>query len=244
MSDTIVWISGATEGVGLGLAQTVPYPGARIINLSRRQHPDYETVLFDLTRPETYAAVAESFRRELAGFSGKRAIFIHNAFYHSMGYVAEVDAQEYARAIQANAAAPQILGKMFLEAVQPGYEAGLVMISSAAARFPYAGSASYCAAKAAVEMWVRSVRMEIAERAPDIWSVAVRPGFVDTPGTRLAATLPHDVYPAGPLVAKQLAEGGPGVLTPEAAAREIWAALPPPPDKALLFFGQMVAANA
>lgn len=37
VSDTIVWISGATEGVGLGLARTVPYPGARVINLSRRQ---------------------------------------------------------------------------------------------------------------------------------------------------------------------------------------------------------------
>ena len=36
---TIVWISGATEGLGLGLAGTCPYPGARIINLSRRRHP-------------------------------------------------------------------------------------------------------------------------------------------------------------------------------------------------------------
>ena len=44
MIDTIVWISGATEGVGLGLARTVPYPGAHIINLSRRQHPKFEKI--------------------------------------------------------------------------------------------------------------------------------------------------------------------------------------------------------
>ena len=50
----------ATEGLGAGLAMTVPYPGARIINLSRRQHPAIETVIFDLTRPETYGAVADA----------------------------------------------------------------------------------------------------------------------------------------------------------------------------------------
>jgi benzil reductase ((S)-benzoin forming) len=31
MSDTVVWISGATEGIGLGLARTVPYAGARVV---------------------------------------------------------------------------------------------------------------------------------------------------------------------------------------------------------------------
>jgi benzil reductase ((S)-benzoin forming) len=80
VSDTIVWISGATEGIGLGLAHTVPYTGARIINLSRRRHPEYESVQFDLTRPETYEAVRASFARELADFEGRRAIFFHNAY--------------------------------------------------------------------------------------------------------------------------------------------------------------------
>ena len=40
MSDTIIWITGATEGIGLALAQNAPWAGARIINLSRRKHPD------------------------------------------------------------------------------------------------------------------------------------------------------------------------------------------------------------
>lgn len=118
MMDTIVWISGATEGVGLGLASTVPYPGARIINLSRRSHPTLETVQFDLTRPETYAAVQASFEQEF-GFKGKRAIFIHNAYYPGkLGFVSEVDPTEYAKCIQANAVAPQILGDLFLRAVK------------------------------------------------------------------------------------------------------------------------------
>jgi len=150
MSDTIVWISGATDGVGGGLAQTVPYSGARVINLSRRQHPDYESVRFDLTDPSTYAAVRESFESELAGFRGKRAIFFHNAYYPGkIGFVSEGGVDEYARRIQANAVAPMILGDMFLRSVGEEYESGIILMSSSAARHPSPGIANYCAAKAA-----------------------------------------------------------------------------------------------
>jgi len=50
--DTIACISGATDGIGNVLAKTVPWPGARIINLSRRDHPDFENVRVDLTKPK------------------------------------------------------------------------------------------------------------------------------------------------------------------------------------------------
>jgi benzil reductase ((S)-benzoin forming) len=242
MSDTLIWISGATGGIGLGLAQTAPFPGARIINLSRRDHPDYETVQFDLTQPDTYAAVGDSFARELANFKGRRAIFIHNALYHTAGFVAEADPREIAKAIQANAAAPLILGDLFLRAVKPGYESGLVLMSSATARMPYPGHASYCAAKAAVEIWVRVVKLELAARGRDTWVTAVRPGFVQTPGTVAAALLPAEVYPAASYIAAALAKGGPDVYTPEFAARQIWEGLQTRKHEPLLHFGAPVTA--
>ena len=42
---TIVWITGATQGIGQALAQAVPYPDARVVNISRRRHPQLETVV-------------------------------------------------------------------------------------------------------------------------------------------------------------------------------------------------------
>ena len=237
---TIVWISGATEGLGWGLARTVPYPDARIINLSRRQHPDFETVIFDLTQPETYAAVQRHFESELRAFRGERAVFIHNAYYPAMpGFVTEIDAVEYAKTVQGNGAAPLILGEMFLRAVRPDYESGLVLMSSAAARHPFEGQATYCAAKAGVEMWVRVVRRELKRRGRNTWVVAVRPGFVDTPTTRRGAALPVDVFPVGPQMRRQL-ETREGVLSPEEAGRDIWAGLTANRDKSLLLFGEMV----
>lgn len=239
--DTIVWISGATQGLGLGLARNVPYADARIINLSRRMHPDFETVQFDLTLPETYGAVQRSFERGLAGFNGKRAIFIHNAYYDSRGLVGEADHQEQARALQANAVAPLVLGDLFLRTVGRDYETGLVLMSSAAARHPFVGNANYCAAKAGVEMWVRVARRELKVRGRSTWVVAVRPGFVDTPTTRQIAAADPAEYPVAPQMARQF-ETGQGVLTPDQAARDIWAALPPRDDQSVLLFGEMVQA--
>jgi benzil reductase ((S)-benzoin forming) len=242
-SETIVWISGATQGLGLGLARTVPFPGARVINLSRRRHPEHETVPLDLTRPETYEAAGESFRRELAGFTGRRAIFVHNAYYSGPhAFVSEQDPAEYVKAIQANAVAPLILGDLFLRAVGDGYESGLVLVSSAAARHPFLGGADYCAAKAGVEMWVRVVKRELAQRGRRTWVVAVRPGFVDTPATRaIAAHDDHD-YPVSSQIAEQF-ETRKGVLAPDEAGRDIWAALPPRNNESVLLFGEMVVAK-
>lgn len=241
--DTLVWISGATEGIGYGLAKTVPYENARVINLSRRQHPDLETVQFDLTRPDTWDAVEEHFNGELATFTGKRAIFIHNAFYRAVPrYMGEGDPGEQRAEIIANGMAPQVLGDMFLRAVRPDYESGLVLVSSAGARSPFEGHSAYCASKAGVEMWVRVVRRELKRRGRKTWVVAIRPGFVDTPTTRAESLLPFDVYPVGPQMAEQL-ESREGVMTPEEAGVGIWAMLPPKEDTSVLLQGEMVVVG-
>lgn len=169
-------------------------------------------------------------------------IFIHNAIVHGLGYVTQVDRGAYQKEFTANALAPLILGDMFLSAVGEGYEAGLAMITSAGARSPFEGHSSYCAAKAAVEMWVRSVRREFKRRGKKTWIVAVRPGFVDTPSTQAEAELPAQVYPLGPQMRKQFAVRQ-AVLTPQEAARGIWAMLPPRGSESILLQGEMVVAE-
>jgi benzil reductase ((S)-benzoin forming) len=240
MDETIIWISGATEGLGLGLARNVPYPGARIINLSRRQHPDYESVRFDLAQPSSWEAVRTHFARELASFSGKRAIFIHNAYMAgTQGYVGEVDPDFYQEGITANVVAPLMLGEAFVRACKSGYESGLVLITSAAARVPWEGDSIYCAAKAAAEHWVRVVRRERKRRGSGPWVVAVRPGFVDTPAVRAAIARPDsNRWPLGPFVKRDYEAGK--AMDIDTAARNIWGKLPPDPDTSVLLFGEMV----
>ena len=239
---TIVWISGATEGIGLGLSRTVPYADCRVINLSRRQHPDCETHRLDLADPPSWDAAGVHFASLLHDFRGERAIFAQNAHMKGMtGFAVEVAPDAYLQDIMANVAAPLRLGELFLRAViDSGFtgEAGLVMMSSASARSPYEGQSVYCAGKAALEMWVRVVRRElIARDRRNIWVTAVRPGFVDTGLTRHVATMADRDYPVASSMLRQLAEGK-GVMDIDTAARQIWAALPT--DQSLLHFGEHV----
>jgi hypothetical protein len=55
----------------------------------------------------------------------------------------------------------------------------------------------------------------------------------------MCAEQPAETYPAGPQMGRQF-ETGEGVLTPEEAGRQIWAALPPKVATSLLLFGEMV----
>lgn len=244
-AESLVWISGATEGIGLSLSRTVPYPSARIINLSRRAHPVIESRYLDLAEPASWGAAAAHFSATLSDFRGARAVFIQNAHLKGLtGFAGEVRAEDYARDVIANMAAPIRLGEAFLRAViESGFtgEAGLVMMSSASARSPYEGQSVYCAGKAALEMWVRVVRRELTRRKRDnIWVTAVRPGFVDTGLTRHVAAMADHDYPVASALRRQV-ERGEGVLDIDAAARQIWAALPT--DQSLLLFGEQVQAE-
>lgn len=244
-ADSLIWISGATEGIGLGLSRNVPYAEARVINLSRRTHPAIESVHLDLADPSSWDAVAAHFRETLAAFRGKRAIFVQNAHLKGMtGFAGEVPAADYARDLTANMVAPIRLGEAYLRAViDSGYtgEAGLVMMSSASARSPYEGQSVYCAGKAALEMWVRVVRRELLQRGREtIWVTAVRPGFVDTGLTRHVAAMADRDYPVASMLRGQI-ERGEGVMDIDTAARHIWAALPA--DRSLLLFGDQVQVD-
>lgn len=240
---TMVWITGATQGIGQALARTVPHPGARIINVSRRVHPDIETVVADLTNPESWDEVSRHLADEMAAFHGERAIFIHNANYPgSAGFVGELDPSDYRHQVLANSAASLVLGDAFVRACRPGYESGLVMISSGAAESPVQGRAAYGAAKAGMEQWVRTVRAERTARGFGPWAVAIRPGFVVTDSLRakyVDSAQDPGAFPGGAALARAIADGR--GQSPEECARSIWALLPPEPDgKAVLSIGEWI----
>ena len=166
MPGTIVWVTGATAGLGLGIARTVPWQNARVINLSNLPHSEFEFQRLDLRDPESWREAAEHLEQELAAFSGKTAIFIHNAYHQiGAGFAGEVHPDAQVINVIANVAAPLVLADAFVRACKPELDAGLVMISSNVADVPVEGLSVYCAAKAAIEQWVRVVRLERLRRA-------------------------------------------------------------------------------
>ncbi|HVV31567.1 MAG TPA: SDR family NAD(P)-dependent oxidoreductase [Mycobacteriales bacterium] len=243
MSKTIMWITGATSGIGAAMAASVPYDDVRVINIARRAHPDLETVQADLSRIEDWEIVEAHLADVLGSFRGSRAIFVNNAFmYEPLGFVGEVDKDDYRKHVLVNAAAPLVLGDAFFRHAPQGVEAGLVMISSAAARVPFAARAAYGAGKAAMEQWVRAVRDELAQRESRSWAVAVRPGAVDTPALRADVAADPETNPLVDALAAAYANGE--IDSPEVAAARIWDVLPPTPQTPpVVLLGTMVTTS-
>ena len=234
MSDTIIWITGASEGIGASLAENCPHKGARIISLSRRKHPVLETVQIDLTDPASWDRVRAHVTAELAAFKGRRALFIQSAYSSDAhGPLRGTDAAVHQKAVLANVAAPLVMGEIFLRACKPDYEAGLVMMSAGAAVWCLPGLSAYGPGKIAIEHWAQIMDSEMRDLpAPRPWVVAIRAGGVATgPVLRTAAK-------AGNMAqARHIQDNLKNRLTPDAAAKHIWAALPPPPGISVISFG-------
>ncbi|PZS18006.1 MAG: short-chain dehydrogenase [Pseudonocardiales bacterium] len=182
MAASLVWISGASGGIGQALAKTVPWDDTRVIGISRGHPGDsIEHLEVDLADPSTWPVVGASFRRELEGFGGEHVVFVQAAgTIDPMGFAAEVDSEAYLRNVLLNSAAPQVLGQLFLAAVRSlSARRHLVMLTSGAARIVYPGWSSYGAGKAALDQWVRNVGDEQAKRG-GVQVLSVAPGTVDT----------------------------------------------------------------
>jgi benzil reductase ((S)-benzoin forming) len=182
MSKNLIWITGATSGIGRAMADSVPWAGSRVIGIGRRPAEGLEHVQADLADPHSWSDVDEAVRRELDGFGGERVVFIHSAgTLDPIGFAADADPDKYLSNLMLNGVASQVLGRQFVSAAA-GVPArrSLVMISSGAAQKTYPGWSAYGASKAAMDQWVRIVGAEQQIRG-GVKVFAVAPGVVDTP---------------------------------------------------------------
>lgn len=225
MPGSLVWISGASGGIGRALTDTLPWDDARVIDISRSGADGLEHVAADLSSPSGWRAAAESFAKELEGFDGERAVFVHcAATLEPIGFAGEVDGAAYADQVVLNSAAPQALGDAFVrEVADRDLESHLVMLTSGAATSVYEGWSAYCAGKAAVEHWVRTVGAERAQRGGGCRVIAVAPGTVATPMQEKIRETDRDDFPSVDKFIDLYEQGE--LRDPRDAARGIWEVL-------------------
>jgi NAD(P)-dependent dehydrogenase (short-subunit alcohol dehydrogenase family) len=225
MTRNLVFITGGSSGIGLALAETVPFDSVHIYDISRRGSDDFDHVAADLANPESWDVLGEFFVRELEGFGGERAVLMHCAgTLDPIGFAGEVKAEAYKRNVLLNSAAPQVLGDAFLDAARrTRARCHLVMLTSGAARTVYEGWSSYGAGKAAVDQWVRAAGAEQVRRGNHCRVLSVAPGIVATAMQTEIRKTSADRFPE---VAKfrDLYEQD-QLRDPWKVAREIWALL-------------------
>lgn len=89
---TLIWVTGASRGIGEALIQSVPWPGARVIGVSRSPGPASDHLAADLATPAGWDMTESSLHRELAGFCGSRVAFLHAAGeIGPVGFAGETD---------------------------------------------------------------------------------------------------------------------------------------------------------
>lgn len=219
-------ISGASSGLGLALAESIPFP-ARVVDISRSgptKGSSIEHIAADLADVGSWGEVSNRIAAIIEDEQPDRAVFIHAAgTLNPIGFAGEVDFDPYVSNVVLNSAAGQILGHSFLSAVRgrSGIH-DLVMISSGAASNDYPGWSAYGAGKAALDQWVRYVGAEQKLRG-GVRVVAIAPGVMNTEMQAEIRSMSEDEFPRVQRFRDLHQEDK--LVDPEDAARRLWDAV-------------------
>jgi short-subunit dehydrogenase len=188
--DKVVMITGASSGIGRGLAVELARRGAKVGLVARRADTLEEVVReieavgskalalpADVQSEASVRAAADNLR---AGF-GPIDVLIANAGIGPTRDAAQLSAAEVAGVINVNViGASNSVAAVIPEMVARG-SGQLVVISSLAAYRGLPRSAAYCASKAAVSAFFESLRLDLHPRGIDV--TIIHPGFIKTPLT-------------------------------------------------------------
>ena len=188
--DKNVMITGASSGIGRGLAVELSRRGAKVGLVARRADTLTEVVNeieaangkalavpADVTNAESVRAAADRLRSEF----GPIDLLIANAGVGATVDAAELQGSTVAGVINVNVlGAANSVSAVVPEMVERG-SGHLVVISSLAAYRGLPKSAAYCASKAAVSAFFESLRLDLQPRGIDV--TIIHPGFIKTPLT-------------------------------------------------------------
>ena len=191
-------ITGTSRGIGAGIAAAAEAAGATVAVCNRRPTGRSPELEVDLADPAAWPRFAHWYRGLIDELAPERVVVFHNAAtLDPIGFAGSVDPQAYTTNVLLNSASPQVLGAAVVRtAVETSTPTTLVQLSSGAATTAWAGWSSYCAAKAAVEHWVRVVGRETG--ADDLMRVlAIAPGVVSTNMQATIRATEVDDFPDG-----------------------------------------------
>lgn len=186
LQDQVVWITGASSGIGAALAQVCAAAGASVV-LSARRESALEEVRQQLAHPErhlsvvmdiTDAAQMQSAVEQVLQTKGRIDWLINNAGLSQRALIADTSMDTERKIMEVDYFSQVHLTKLVLPTLLKQQSGRVVFVSSVAGLLGTQYRASYSAAKAAIHMWANSLRAEVAEQGVNV--SVVFPGFVKT----------------------------------------------------------------
>jgi NADP-dependent 3-hydroxy acid dehydrogenase YdfG len=196
--DRVIWITGASSGIGEALARSFAQRGARLV-LSARREPELRRVQADCVSEGApaerflvlpldvvdYDALPDAVAAVLARFS-RIDMLINNAGISQRSFCVDTDMQVYRRLLEVDVLGQIALTKAVLPTMIGQGSGRLVVTSSLAGKLGVPQRTGYCAAKHAVMGFFDALRTEVAHLGITVSTVV--PGFIRTNVARNALT--------------------------------------------------------
>ncbi len=193
MKQHLTIITGASRGLGLAMAVQRMTPGATVLCISRRVSDELarhaqaaganlEQWAMDLADSAAAASALSAWLQAKAHAPWHSATLINNAgVISALGPLREGQSADLANALRVGLEAPMLLSAAFLGATRNWKIPRKVLnISSGLGRRAMASSASYCAAKAGMDHFTRSMALDEAGAENGARVCSLAPGVIDT----------------------------------------------------------------
>ncbi len=184
-----VIVSGASRGLGLGIATALCDQGYQVIAIARSATEGLQAAIaaaqgagrgalhfraFDLLKTHEIPALVSGLRKDF----GAPYALVNNAGLGTAGVLAMMHEEQIEGLIRLNTLSPILLTKSVVRAMMSEKAGRIVNISSVVAFTGYPGLSVYSATKASLIGFTRSLAREVGPLGITVNAVA--PGFVDT----------------------------------------------------------------
>ena len=191
MQDKVALVTGASRGIGAAIAASLGAQGAIVIGtatsesgaekISARfleQGIKGKGMVLDVASQESIDALMDTVREEF----GVPLILVNNAGITKDNILMRMKDDEWFDVIDTNLNSIYRLSKACLRGMTKAHWGRIINISSVVGAMGNAGQTNYCATKAGVGGFTRSLAKELGPR--NITVNAVSPGFIDTDMTK------------------------------------------------------------
>ena len=194
LSGRVSLVTGASRGIGRGVALALAAAGSDLVLASRGEDALREVAAECESRGSKTRVVAMDVTE---GFSVKQGVdaalqtfgridhLVNNAGVTGDGLMLRMKREDWDRVVQVNLGGAFEVTRAVLPTMVKARYGRIVNLSSVVGLMGNPGQASYCAAKAGLLGFTKSLAREVASR--QITVNAVAPGFIDTDMTRAIA---------------------------------------------------------